>query len=153
MIRTDDPDLLARIVEHTPYRETVTVVGGRRLIGYAHHVDSDQAPTRAQVERWSQVGVQPDEARELLYSDVACALADAHGLPWFRTAPDEVQRVVGEMMVALGRDGVIGFRRMRAALEVGDYMEAAREIRDSKWHRLDAPHRTEELARRLESCA
>lgn len=43
------------------------------------------------------------------------------------------QAVLVNMAVNMGVDGLMGFRRMLAAVEVGDFATAAAEMADSRW--------------------
>ena len=58
--------------------------------------------------------------------------------------PDRVG-ALQEMVFQLGRGGAGKFRRMWAALNIGDYQRAAMEMLDSRWHR-QTPARCEVLA-------
>ena len=65
--------------------------------------------------------------------------------PAFDEQPEEVQRAIGNMVYQLGVGGVMGFRRMLAALEDGDRKEAARQALDSRWAR-QTPNRAHRVA-------
>lgn len=66
-------------------------------------------------------------------------------LPWLMDQPDDVKRALTNMAYQLGVNGVLGFRRMLAALELGDRRGAAEEALDSKWHR-QTPERAQRVA-------
>ena len=70
-------------------------------------------------------------------------------LPFWTRLTDERRRVLANMGYQLGIAGLIGFKRMLAALERGDYDGAAREMLDSKWAKLDTPGRAGRLAERM----
>ena len=70
--------------------------------------------------------------------------------PWFIDAPAPVQRAVQNMRYQLGRGGLAGFRRMLAALALGNYVEAAREALDSRWAQ-QTPHRARRVAALMRS--
>jgi len=55
--------------------------------------------------------------------------------------------VLIDMIFNMGIGGVLTFEKMLAALEAGDYAEAARQILDSKYARLDCPARAERNAK------
>ena len=63
----------------------------------------------------------------------------------------EAQHVLINLRHQLGRRGLSGFKRMIKAIHEMDWKEAAKELRDSKLWRADAPARAERLARRLEN--
>ena len=67
---------------------------------------------------------------------------------WSKLSPAR-QQVVASMGYQFGLNGLMGFRRMLAALERGDYDGAAREMLDSKWAKLDTPERAKRLAERM----
>lgn len=54
-------------------------------------------------------------------------------LPWLESQPEEVQRALGNMAYQLGIDGLLRFKMMLAALEIGDRKLAAKEALNSKW--------------------
>ncbi len=56
------------------------------------------------------------------------------------------QQVVLCMTFQLGVDGVVGFKRMAAALRIRDYITATLEMLDSDWH-TDTPRRCERMAK------
>lgn len=64
--------------------------------------------------------------------------------------PDEVQQILVNMMFNMGRTRLSKFRKMNAALEVGDWTEAAIEGRDSLWYN-QVTNRAERLMVRLEN--
>lgn len=73
---------------------------------------------------------------ELLQHDITAvvrALNDA--LPWWRRLSEARRRALANMAFNLGIGGLLGFRRMLAALQASDYERAAAEALDSKWAR------------------
>jgi len=52
----------------------------------------------------------------------------------------------------MGRPRLSGFKKFNAAIESGDWMEAAKEGRDSRWYR-QVTNRAERLMVRLEHLA
>ena len=94
-------------------------------------------------------GLSEDEARHLLANDVADHRNEllVH-LPWAQ-ALDEVRRaVLVDMAFNLGVPGLLGFRRMLAAVRARDWETAAREMLDSRWAG-QVGHRAEELAKMM----
>jgi lysozyme len=70
-------------------------------------------------------------------------------LPFWFKLTDDRRRVLANMGYQLGIAGLMGFKRMLAALERGDYEAAAREMLDSKWAKRDTPGRAGRLAERM----
>ena len=70
----------------------------------------------------------------------------------FRDLPDEVQQILVNMMFNMGRPRLSGFKKLNAAIEAGDWTEAAKEGRDSRWYD-QVTNRAERLMVRLEYLA
>ena len=68
--------------------------------------------------------------------------------PSFSALPLAAREAVLEMVYNLGPGGVLGFRKMRAALEAGDFERAADEVLDSLWAR-QTPARAKRVAEAL----
>lgn len=82
------------------------------------------------------VGITREEALRLLDNDVARVAADLdRALPWWRGLPEGRQRALANLCFNLGIGRLLGFRRMLAALQAGDFQRAADEAADSAWHR------------------
>ena len=64
--------------------------------------------------------------------------------------PEEVQEILVNMMFNLGRPRLSKFKKMTAALEMGDWKTAAIEGRDSRWYH-QVGNRSERLMTRLEN--
>ena len=115
-----------------PYRCT----SGKLSIGYGTNI---------------QDGITQDEALLLMrhrLGKVVSALESR--LPFWAKLTDDRRRVLANMGYQLGIAGLMGFKRMLAALERGDYEAAAREMLDSKWARQDSPGRARRLAERMQ---
>ncbi len=98
-----------------PYRDTV----GKLTIGYGRNLDD--------------VGITALEADALLEHDIAVAIgALSVRLPWFGTLDPVRQRVLINMSF-MGVEKLLGFHRMLAAMQQGDYETAARELLQSKY--------------------
>ena len=54
--------------------------------------------------------------------------------PFWEELPEEVQEILVNMMFNLGRPRLTKFKKMNAALEMGDWKTAAVEGRDSRWY-------------------
>ena len=66
--------------------------------------------------------------------------------------PEEVQEILVNLLFNVGRTRLNKFVKMNTALAEGDWAEAAKEGRDSLWHR-QVTNRAERLMSRLESVA
>ena len=64
--------------------------------------------------------------------------------------PEEVQEILVNMMFNLGRPRLTKFKKMNAALEMGDWKTAAVEGRDSRWYH-QVGNRSERLMTRMEN--
>ena len=114
-----------------PYRCT----SGKLSIGYGTNI---------------QDGIDRDEALLLMRHRLGKVVAALESrLPFFVKLTDDRRRVLANMGYQLGIAGLMGFKRMLAALERGDYEAAAREMLDSKWARQDSPGRAGRLAERM----
>lgn len=66
-------------------------------------------------------------------------------IPWWRQQPEDVQRALVNMAYQLGVSGLLNFRKMLSALQIGDRAEAARQALDSRWAR-QTPNRANRVA-------
>ena len=73
-----------------------------------------------------------------------------YGEPYFEDFPDEVQEILVNMMFNMGRPRLSKFKKMNAALKKEDWVEAAKEGRDSRWYH-QVTKRAERLMSRLEN--
>jgi lysozyme len=73
--------------------------------------------------------------------------------PWIIGQPDDVRLALALMAYQLGASGVLGFKRMCAALQRGDREAAADEALDSEWHRKDSPARARRVAELIRGTA
>lgn len=102
-----------------PYRDTL----GHWTVGYGHNLD-DGPPLS---DRAMNVILEDDEAP----AEAACVRA----LPWYEALNDVRQAVIVNMVFNLGLEKFGEFRKMIAALEMGDWGRAADEMLDSLWAR------------------
>ena len=121
-----------------PYRDTK----GKLTIGVGRNLDD--------------VGISEDEAMYLLENDIRRAEETAghccaeHGV-LFESLPEDARLVLIDMAFNLGYR-LKGFRKMFAAIKRGDFVEAAKEMLDSRWAR-QVGRRAEELAEIMRGCA
>ena len=82
------------------------------------------------------VGLRKDEIDYLLANDVRVAMIDCKILfDDFDGLSDNRQRALINMAFNLGRPRLAAFKNMWAAIERGDFSEAASQALDSKWAR------------------
>lgn len=77
--------------------------------------------------------ITEEEAERLLSADAAVALADARSFPWFCILSENRQQAIASMLFNLGIGRFRGFKRLIAALEVGEFSAAADEMLASHW--------------------
>lgn len=94
-------------------------------------------------------GISTEEAEFLLDQDLDHCLEELKtNLPWFEALAPEAQEVLVNLCFNLGMPRLLGFKLMLAALEGGDWAEAAKQMLDSKWA-LQVGPRAQELAQRV----
>ncbi len=115
-----------------PYRCTA----GKLTIGVGRNLDD--------------VGITEAEAQHLLGGDMAQVVTGLdRALPWWRGLSEGRQRALANMAFNVGQARLLGFRQMLAALQAGDYAEAARQALDSKWA-AQVGQRAQRIAKLLE---
>ncbi len=111
-----------------PYRDTELVW----TIGYGRNLDAN--------------GISRVEARFMLKNDIAIAEGEARSrFPFFKDLDSVRQEVLVNMFYNLGWPRLKTFVKMIEALKDQDYLMAAAEMLDSKWH-SQVKGRAEELA-------
>uniref|UniRef100_A0A7V2F643 Lysozyme n=1 Tax=Rhodothermus marinus TaxID=29549 RepID=A0A7V2F643_RHOMR len=111
-----------------PYRDAV----GKLTIGYGRNLED--------------VGISLEEAELMLEHDLDRAIQAAKEVvPGFDVLDEVRQAVLVNMAFNIGRAGLASFKRMRAALALGDFERAASEMLDSLWAR-QVGRRAQELA-------
>ena len=69
--------------------------------------------------------------------------------PWWPRLSPARKQVIASMGYQMGMDGLMGFRKMLAAVERGDYDTAGKEMMDSKWARSDSPASAQRLRKMM----
>lgn len=139
-------------------RETLTIDEGKvneiyeDHLGYATfgigHLVLESDPEYGQA-----VGTPVSEERtiECFDQDVQSVLSDCKKLhEGWDDYPEEAKQVIANMMFNMGLTRLSKFRKHNAALQCGDWKEAAVEGRDSRWHK-QVTNRAERLMIRLEN--
>ena len=98
-------------------------------------------------------GISEDEAMYLLENDIERVIASLDK-NWsvFRTFPPLAQEVVIDCTFQMGITGWMNFRRTRALMEMGAWLEASEEILRSKYATKDTPNRAARNSRKLALC-
>lgn len=114
-----------------PYRDTV----GKLTIGVGRNLDD--------------VGITEEEALYLLKNDIRRTIKFLSAvLPFWDRLSETRKIVLIDMCFNLGAKKFMSFKKMRKALEEGDYRLAAKEMLDSKWAR-QVKGRAQTLARMM----
>jgi len=120
---------------------------GYATFGIGHLVlDSD-------LEHGQEVGTPVSEERvdECFEKDVQTVIEDCKKLhDGWDGYPEEVKQIVANMMFNMGLTRLSKFKKHNAALQSGDWKEAAVEGRDSRWYK-QVTNRAERLMSRLEA--
>lgn len=130
----------------TPYRDTE----GRWTVGYGRCLETHPLTLDEILELLRASPLPRDVAERWMQDEIAACWGEllAAG-PRYRSILERLSdvrlRVLLEMAYQMGVGGVLGFRRMWDALEIGDYEKAASEMLDSRWRR-QTPARAERLA-------
>lgn len=119
---------------------------GYPTVGIGHLILEDDG------EFGGEVGTPITEERcvELFEHDVQSVLSDCIKLhEGWDGYPDEVQQIIANMMFNMGLTRLSKFKNHVAALQQGDWKQAAIEGRDSRWYK-QVTNRAERLMSRLE---
>mgnify|MGYP003315409430 FL=1 len=93
--------------------------------------------------------VSEDRCNEVFDSDIQVVLSDCeHLYPDFDELPEEVQRIIANMMFNMGRPRLSKFKGMKAGVDARDWQKAADEMVDSRWYR-QVTNRAERLVERM----
>ena len=87
-----------------------------------------------------------------------CFQTDVHGtveeckklFDNFDDLPEEVQLILCNMMFNMGRPRLSKFKKMNAAIAEEDWLEAATQMEDSRWHK-QVTNRANRLIKRMEN--
>ena len=93
--------------------------------------------------------VSEDRCIEAFNSDIENVLSDCHRLyPDFDDLPEEVQRIVANMMFNMGRTRLSKFKGMKRGVDAKDRNAAPDEMVDSRWDR-QVTKRADRLVERM----
>ena len=93
--------------------------------------------------------VSEDRCNEVFDTDIQIVLSDCqHLYPDFDDLPEEVQRIIANMMFNMGRPRLSKFKGMKAGVDARDWNKAADEMVDSRWYR-QVTKRADRLVERM----
>ena len=93
--------------------------------------------------------ISEDRVREAFEKDVDRVRMDCLKLyPNFTSLPDDAQLIIANMMFNMGLPRLSQFKKMKAAVEAGDWDEAANQMEASRWFR-QVPNRAQRLIDRM----
>mgnify|MGYP002622075382 CR=1 FL=1 len=122
---------------------------GYPTVGVGHLI------TEKDEEYGKPVGTKVSQSRVdvLLHDDLLSTASECQKLySNFNSLPEEVQMIIGNMMFNLGRPRLSKFKKMKAAVDAGQWNRAADEMYDSKWRR-QVPNRADRLIERMRAMA
>jgi len=96
------------------------------------------------------VGISEHEAEFLLMNDLDTYMTAAKSYNWYAGLNDARKAVIVNMLFNMGQTNFNKFLKMKQALDVGDYAEAAVQMLQSKWAK-QVKGRSEELAKQMET--
>tara|TARA_R100000781_G_C4017371_1_gene105824 strand:+ start:171 stop:575 length:405 start_codon:yes stop_codon:yes gene_type:complete len=121
--------------------------------GFVEHVYNDSLgiPTIGYGFAIKDLILDKDIAEQILTRKVKDLIARVdRKFDWFNTAPDIIKEVVVELVYQLGLAGFSKFKKTISYLEKENYLEASKEMLDSKWAR-QTPNRAKKLSKIVES--
>ena len=93
--------------------------------------------------------VSEDRCNEVFDSDIQVVLSDCeHLYPDFDDLPEEVQRIIANMMFNMGRPRLSKFKGMKRGVDARDWNKAADEMVDSRWYK-QVTKRADRLVERM----
>jgi len=123
---------------------------------YLYHLNLKTLGVGHLVTEWDEeydkpVGttVSDERVNELFEKDINVTLEECRYLyDNFDNLPEEVQKIIGNMMFNLGRPRLSRFHKMKKAVLDKDWQEAANQMQDSKWYE-QVTNRAERLCERM----
>lgn len=115
-------------VRYRPYLDTAKPP--KRTVGVGHNMDAKPLPAG-----WV-FPLTDAQVNQLLMGDLQEVYAGLDAkLPWWRSLDEVRQRVLANMAFNMGVAGLLGFPRMLAAAQGGNYAGAAAQMKDSLWYK------------------
>lgn len=100
-----------------------------------------------------EIGAQVinERVHEVFEKDIAVVIADCKiEYVFFNDLPEEVQHIVANMMFNMGRPRMSKFLKFKVALAEHNWLNAAIEMEDSRWHK-QVTNRANRLIERMKS--
>ena len=122
---------------------------GYKTFGIGHLVTKDDP------EYEMEIGEEVSEERvnECFIKDIEKVIEDCHILyEYFNELPEDAQLIIANMMFNLGRPRLTKFKKMKEAVNDGNWLEAAIQMEDSRWYQ-QVPNRAERLCERMRNVA
>ena len=114
--------LTARTARHEGFRSKVYLDSvGKETIGYGWCIERGLTEPEARFILQNQLG------------DCYQSLRSCSKGKLFDSLNEETRSVLTELCFNLGLGGLLNFKKMWAAIDKGDFVEAAREALDSRW--------------------
>lgn len=131
-----DDKIINLVADHEGFRSMQYLcTAGDWTIGYGYNLNVN--PLNLSVEKIQQLkthGIGKVEARKYLVLMLEKCERELSGkLAWWSKLNLARQAVLLDMAYNVGIVGLLGFKKMLAALERGDYAKAANEMLESKW--------------------
>ena len=97
--------------------------------------------------------VSEERVTELFEQDIQTVIKDCKKVydDWDKL-PEEVKQIIANMMFNLGRPRYSKFRKHIQAVMDGNWIEASKQMTDSRWYR-QVPNRAKRLVERMRSVA
>ena len=93
--------------------------------------------------------ISDERVNELFEKDVEIVLGDCRKLyPYFEELPEEAQQIIANMMFNCGLTRLKKFKKMKQAVDLKDWQEAANQMMDSKWY-VQVTNRADRLVNRM----
>lgn len=147
-------EVVQRLVYHEgvvlkPYKDTK----GKLTIGIGRCIDTNPFTYEElkAVGDWEK-GITKNAAFFLLRNDIRRVSKECKSnIPFYEELNDGRRYALLDMCFQLGIGGLLGFKKMLAAMSVGNWIEAKEQCLDSKYAREDSPKRAERIARTIET--
>tara|TARA_R100000458_G_C8119972_1_gene139276 strand:+ start:94 stop:525 length:432 start_codon:yes stop_codon:yes gene_type:complete len=141
MVDVMKAELMQRIKEHEGYRlDPYHCTEGFLTGGYGHKIlQGEEVPTTK--EGWDNL-FEKDFNKAWDSMERLCA---EHGLD----IPNKAKGILCEMIFQMGFAGVSKFKMMIAALQQNNFIEAGRQMLDSRWAK-QTPNRAQALSKQME---
>ena len=109
-------------VRYSPYLDSE----GIKTVGVGHNLEAHPLELSYPLTN--------EQVNQILADDLVRVFSGLdRKIGWWRNLSYARQRVLANMAINLGVDGLLGFRRMILAVDRGHYDQAAREMLNSKW--------------------